>query len=102
VLAELEKHELEVETLRFRRSTVGYLRVIKLVDGSEWAYFEQMTYERFSRMPLLKEIFEINSREAITTAKWSTAFIDEPVRLQALQKGSRWELLNKGTLITEN
>jgi hypothetical protein len=53
-------------------------------------------------MPLLKEIFEINSREAITTAKWSTAFIDEPVRLQALQKGSRWELLNKGTLITEN
>jgi hypothetical protein len=102
VLAELEKHELEVETLRFRRSTVGYLRVIKLVDGSEWAYFEQMTYERFSRMPLLKEIFEINSREAITTAKWSTAFIDEPVRLQALQKGSRWELLNKGTIITEN
>ena len=102
VLAELEKHDLEVETLRLKRSSTGYLRVIKLVNGSEWAYFEQMSYERFSRMALLREIFEIRNGESGDAAKWSTALVDEPVRLQALQKGARWELLGKGSLMTES
>ena len=102
VLAELEKHELEVETLRLKRSSTGYLRVIKLVNGSEWAYFEQMSYERFSRMPLLREVFEIKIGKSGDEAKWSTAFVDEPVKLQALQKGARWELLGKGSLTTES
>jgi hypothetical protein len=101
VQAELEKHELEVETLRLRRSSTGYLRVIKLVNGSEWAYFEQISFERFSRMPLLREIFDISNAETGTLKEWSTAFIEEPVRLQALQKGARWELLGKGKLSTE-
>lgn len=102
VLAELEKHELNAETLRLRRSSSGYLRVIKLVNGTEWAYFEQMPYERFSRMPLLREIFEIKPGTGTTASNWSTAFVGEPVRLQALQKGARWELLGKGTLTTES
>jgi hypothetical protein len=88
--------------LRLKRSSTGYLRVIKLVNGSEWAYFEQMSYERFWRMPLLKEIFEIKNAESGDAAKWSSAFVDEPVRLQALQKGARWELLGKGSLTTES
>jgi hypothetical protein len=102
VLAELEKHDLEVETLRLKRSSTGYLRVIKLVDGSEWAYFEQMSYERFTRMPLLREVFEIKNGGPESAAEWSTAFVDEPVRLQALQKGARWELLGKGSITTES
>jgi len=102
VLAELEKHDLEIETLRLKRSSAGYLRVIKLVNGSEWAYFEQMSYERFARMPLLKEVFEIKNRGQTNVGEWSTAFVDEPIRLQALQKGARWELLGKGSLTTES
>lgn len=101
VLAELEKHELETETLRLRRSASGYLRVIKLVNGSEWAYFEQMSYERFSRMPLIREIYDIKKGELGSETKWSTAFVEVPVKLQALQIGARWEILVKGSLITE-
>jgi len=101
VQAELEKHEIEVETLRLRRSTTGYLRVIRLTNGTEWAYFENMSYDRYSRMPLLKDVFDLSSRGKGEVVTWSSAIIEKPVRLQALQRGARWEILAKGLLVCE-
>ena len=102
VQAELEKHDLEVETLRLRRSTTGYLRVIRLTNGSEWAYFENMSYDRYTRMPLLKDVFDLSSSGKDTEGRWSSALIEKPVRLQALQRGARWEILGKGLIICES
>jgi len=101
VQAELEKHEIEVETLRLRRSTTGYLRVIRLTNGTEWAYFENMSYDRYSRMPLLKDVFDLSSHGKGEVVTWSSAIIEKPVRLQALQRGARWEILAKGLLVCE-
>lgn len=102
VQAELEKHDLEVETLRLRRSTTGYLRVIRLTNGSEWAYFENMSYDRYTRMPLLKDVFDLSSSGKDTESRWSSALIEKPVRLQALQRGARWEILGKGLIVCES
>jgi len=102
VQAELEKHDLEVETLRLRRSTTGYLRVIRLTNGSEWAYFENMSYDRYTRMPLLKNVFDLSSSGKDTEGRWSSALIEKPVRLQALQRGARWEILGKGLIVCES
>lgn len=106
VQAELEKHDLEVETLRLRRSSTGYLRILRLSNGTEWAYIEEMSYERFTRVSLLKEIFEIKGEEDPKTkmaiiSNWTTAWVYEPVKLQSLQRGARWEILQKGVLVTE-
>lgn len=106
IQAELEKHDLEVETLRLRRSSTGYLRILRLSNGTEWAYIEEISYERYARVSLLKEIFEIK-RETDPMAKntlisnWTTAWVYEPVKLQSLQRGARWEILQKGVLVTE-
>ena len=97
VQAELEKHELEVETLRLRRSSSGYIKVLRLTNGSEWAYLEEISFERFSRLTLLKEVFDLES----DANEWKSAWIKKPIRLQALQRGARWEIIGKGVLITE-
>jgi len=102
VQAELEKHDLEVETLRLRRSTTGYLRVIRLTNGSEWAYFENISYDRYMRLPLLKDVFDLSSSGKDAEGRWSSALIEKPVRLQALQRGARWEILGKGLLVCES
>jgi len=102
VQAELEKHDLDVETLRLRRSTTGYLRVIRLTNGSEWAYFENISYDRYMRMPLLKDVFDLSSSGKDKEGRWSSALIEKPVRLQALQRGARWEILGKGLLVCES
>lgn len=93
VEAELEKHELEEDFFRLARSKAGYLRVIRLTDGSEWAYFETMSGERFLRLPLLAQVF-INSSPDVTN--FMQVWTDKPVRLQTLQRGSRWEVYEYG------
>jgi len=97
VQAELEKHELEAETLRLRRSSSGYMRVLRLSNGTEWAYFEEISFERYSRLPLLRQVFDLNN----PNSEWSSAYVEEPVKLQSLQKGARWEIIAKGKLFTE-
>jgi len=97
VVAELEKHELDAEILRLKRSSSGYMRIIKLSNGTEWAYLEEISFDRYSRLVLLQQVFDIIS----LNAKWSTAWVKEPVKLQSLQKGARWEIITKGKLITE-
>lgn len=106
VQAELEKHDLEVEILRLRRSSTGYLRVLRLSNGSEWGYIEEMSYERYARVSLLKEVFEMKDERSLGSSdplisNWTTAWVYEPVRLQSLQRGARWEILQKGVLVTE-
>lgn len=96
---ELEKYELEEDCYRFIRSSSGYLRVLRLSNGSEWAYFEQMTKERFLRIPLLSEIYA--SQDLNLDPSWSYAWTCKPAKLQSLQRGSRWELLQGGQLMTE-
>lgn len=98
VLAELEKHELEEDIYRLIRSQSGYLRVIRLVNGMEWAYFEEMTKERFLRIPLLSEIF--SDIEHTKELEWGTAWTVKPIRLQALQRGARWEILDIGQYVS--
>jgi len=103
VLAELEKHELEVDTIRLRRSPSGYLRVVRISDGTEWAYFENMSRDRFSRLPLLKEIFVFGSELGSQAVEdWCTAWVATPSRLQSLQRGARWEILEPGQLLIES
>ena len=97
VQAELEKHELEVETLRLRRSSSGYMRVLRLSNGTEWAYFEEISFERYSRLPLLRQVFEVNNQNS----DWSYAFVEDPVKLQSLQRGAQWEIVANGKLFTE-
>jgi hypothetical protein len=97
VQAELEKHELEVETLRLRRSSSGYMRVLRLSNGTEWAYFEEISFERYSRLPLLRQVFELNNQNS----EWSYACVEDPLKLQSLQRGARWEIIAKGKLFTE-
>lgn len=97
VQAELEKHELEVETLRLRRSSSGYIRIVRLSDGTEWAYFEELSFERYSRLPLLGKVFDLKN----PNKEWSNAIVEEPVKLQSLQRGARWEIIAKGKLFTE-
>ena len=96
---ELEKYELEEDCYRFIRSSSGYLRVLRLSNGSEWAYFEQMTKERFLRIPLLSEIYAC--QDLNLDPSWSYAWTCKPAKLQSLQRGSRWELLQGGQLMTE-
>lgn len=106
VQAELEKHDLEVETLRLRRSSTGYLRILRLSNGSEWGYIEEMSYERYARVTLLKEVFEMKEERSRgpsnpLISNWKTAWVFEPMKLQSLQRGARWEILQKGILVTE-
>ena len=98
VQAEIEKHELEVETLRIRRSSSGYLRVVRLSNGSEWAYFEEISFERYSRLVLLSQVFDLSSPASV----WSSAWVEKPIKLQSLQRGARWEIIGKGKLFTES
>lgn len=97
VQAELEKHDLEVVTLRLRRSSSGYMRVLRLSNGTEWAYIEEISFERYSRLPLLRQVFELNNQNS----EWSSACVENAVKLQSLQRGARWEIIAKGKLITE-
>ena len=99
VTAEVEKHSLEEEVYRLIRSTSGYLRVVKLTNGSEWAYFEQMSQERFLRIPLLREIY--HGEQLWTESSLSNIWSSKPAKLQTLQRGSRWELVENGELISE-
>lgn len=98
VLAEIEKHQLESETLRLRRTSSGYLRVIRLTNGTEWAYFEAISNDRFTRLKLLSEVFDPIAKPE----NWMSAWVSQPVKLQSLQKGARWEILVKGKLIVES
>ena len=97
VQAELEKHELEVETLRLKRSSSGYMRVVRLSNGTEWAYFEEISFERYSRLPLLRQVFDLDN----PNSEWSSAWVEDPIKLQSLQRGARWEIIAKGKLFTE-
>ena len=99
VTAEVEKHSLEEEVYRLIRSTNGYLRVVRLTNGSEWAYFEQMSQERFLRIPLLREIY--HGEQLWTESSLSYIWSSRPAKLQTLQRGSRWELVENGELISE-
>ena len=99
VVAEVEYHQLEQDSFRLLRSKTGYLRVIRLSNGTEWAYFEEMSKERFQRIPLLSKIFA-DSEEKYEFS-WATAWTSIPLRLQTLQRGSRWEVLELGQYISE-
>lgn len=95
--AELEKHEPEAEVIRLKRSSSGYLRVIRLSNGSEWGYFEEISIGRFTRLPLLQEVFVQEMGQPI----WNSAWVSKPLKLQALQRGARWEIVGKGTIMTD-
>lgn len=97
VPAEIEKHGLDGDIFRIKRSSAGYLRVVRLSNGTEWAYFEAISADRFSRIPLLGQLFDFNGDQE----SWSTAWVSEPLRLQSLQKGSRWEVLGRGKFCVE-
>ncbi len=99
VAAEVEYHQLEEDSFRLLRSKTGYLRVIRLSNGTEWAYFEEMSKERFQRIPLLSKIFK-DSEEKYEFS-WARAWTSTPLRLQTLQLGSRWEILEHGQYISE-
>ena len=98
VQAELEKNDSNEEKLRIKKSSSGYLKVVRLSNGTEWAFFEEMSFERYSRLILLRKIFEIQNNNK----KWSSAWVKEPVKLISLQKGARWEIIMNGKLFTEN
>ncbi len=99
VSAELEKHELEEDIYRLTRSKSGYLRVIRLINGTEWAYFEEMTKDRFLRIPLLSEIYsDTSNKEELA---WATAWTVKPLKLQTLQRGARWEILDFGEYVSQ-
>ncbi len=99
VVAEVEYHQLEQDSFRLLRSKTGYLRVIRLSNGTEWAYFEEMSKERFQRIPLLSKIFA-DSEEKYEFS-WATAWTSTPLRLQTLQRGSRWEVIELGHYVSE-
>ena len=99
VVAEVEYHQLEQDSFRLLRSKTGYLRVIRLSNGTEWAYFEEMSKERFQRIPLLSKIFA--DSEENYEFSWVTAWTSTPLRLQTLQRGSRWEVLELGQYVSE-
>ena len=100
VTAELESHELEDIRIRLVRSSAGYLRVLRLQSGTEWAYLEPMTAKRFMRMPMLREAFigigEVNADSEAHVC------VTTPLRLQSLQRGARWEILEKGECILDD
>lgn len=98
ILAEIEKHQLDGETLRLRRAPSGYLRVIRLTNGTEWGYFETISRDRFKRLPLLGQLFE----STVQGDDWASAWVEQPVKLQSLQKGVRWEILVQGKLLAES
>jgi len=97
VQAELEKIDSNEEKLRIKKSSSGYLKVVRLSNGTEWAFFEEMSFERYSRLILLRKIFEIQNNNK----KWSSAWVKEPVKLISLQKGARWAIIMNGKLFTE-
>ena len=99
VVAEVEYHQLEEDSFRLLRSKTGYLRVIRLGNGTEWAYFEEMSKERFQRIPLLSKIFA--DSEGKYEFSWARAWTSTPLRLQTLQRGSRWEILELGQYVSE-
>jgi len=99
VAAEVEYHELEEDVYRLLRSKNGYLRVVRLNDGTVWGYFEEMSKERFQRIPLLSKIFEEEGLKDENS--WIKAWTSVPLRLQTLQRGSRWEMLEHGQYIWE-
>lgn len=98
VEVELEKPDPDSESLRLIRSKAGYLRVIRLTNGSEWAYFEEMSRDRFLRIPLMSQLFNNTSLDEAT---WTKAWNSLPARLQTLQRGSRWEVYEFGQFIQE-
>lgn len=100
VSAELEKHELEEDIYRLTRSKSGYLRVIRLINGTEWAYFEEMTKDRFLRIPLLSQIYSETSNN--NDVAWATAWTVKPLKLQTLQRGARWEILDFGEYVSQS
>ena len=99
VAAEVEYHQLEEDSFRLLRSKMGYLRVIRLSNGTEWAYFEEMSNERFQRIPLLSKIFMDSAGKY--ELSWARAWTSIPLRLQTLQRGSRWEILELGQYVSE-
>ena len=99
IAAEVEYHQLEEDSFRLLRSKTGYLRVIRLSNGTEWAYFEEMSKERFQRIPLLSKIFA--DSEGKYEFSWARAWTSTPLRLQTLQRGSRWEILELGQYVSE-
>ena len=99
VAAEVEYHQLEEDSFRLLRSKTGYLRVIRLSNGTEWAYFEEMSKERFQRIPLLSKLFA--DSEGQYEFSWARAWTSTPLRLQTLQRGSRWEILELGQYVSE-
>lgn len=99
VAAEVEYHQLEEDSFRLLRSKTGYLSVIRLSNGTEWAYFEEMSNERFQRIPLMSKIFA--DSEGKDEFSWARAWTSTPLRLQTLQRGSRWEVVELGQYVSE-
>lgn len=100
IKVELEKTESDEEKIFVKRSSTGYLWVVRLKDGTEWAYFEQISRDRFDRLPLLQKIF--HPIQACSNSNWTNAWVAEPVRLQPLQRGARWVVLELGKVLSES
>lgn len=91
---ELERVEDETERVRLKRSSSGYVRVIRLENGSEWAYIDEMPIDRFKRLPLLSSIFTADAENPL----WNTAWTETAAQVQTLLKGARWEVVCGGKL----
>ena len=53
----------------------------------------------FQRLPLLSKIFA--DSEGKYEFSWARAWTSTPLRLQTLQRGSRWEILELGQYVSE-
>jgi hypothetical protein len=95
ITAELQKKLGNEKQVRLIRSSSGYIKVIRLTDGSEWAYIEPMKIERFKRILLLNEAFE---HLDLSTKENLTVFVTSPIKVQPLQKSMLWEITCLGKL----
>ncbi|MFN9622586.1 MAG: hypothetical protein ACK587_07115 [Cyanobacteriota bacterium] len=95
ITAELQKKQGNEKQVRLIRSSSGYIKVIRLTDGSEWAYIEPMKIERFKRILLLNEAFE---HLDLSTKENLTVFVTSPIKVQPLQKSMLWEITCLGKL----
>jgi hypothetical protein len=91
--AELHRRNDTEDRIKIIRSSSGYMRVIRLLNGSEWSYIEPMRSERFNRIPMLKKIFE--TPETVLSQE-STIFVVTPLKIQPLQKSVLWEIICNG------
>jgi hypothetical protein len=93
ICAELQKKDDSDDSIRLIRSASGYMKVVRLSNGSEWSYIEPMKIERFHRIPMLKDIFKV---PASLPRQESTVFVTSPLKVQPLHKTVLWEILGNG------